>query len=309
MEDYILKTINLSKKYKDKFIVDNVSMNIKRGDIYGFIGENGAGKTSVIRLIVGLIKISSGSIILFNNEIGNNQETQLQRKRIGALIESPALYLDMTAYQNVEYIRLQRGIPGKGEVDKVLELVNLKPSKDKKVKDFSLGMKQKLGIAMALLGDPEFLILDEPINGLDPISIIEIRELLKRLNREKNITILISSHILKELNQLATTYGVISNGKLVDEFSEQELEEKCRKSLDIKVDDVNKAITIIEEKLNTCNFKVVNNNTIKLYEYIDQPGKVTKLLSMNDILINQITTNGEDLEDYYINLIGGNGNV
>ncbi|RDY25160.1 ATP-binding cassette domain-containing protein [Romboutsia weinsteinii] len=309
MEDYILRTINLSKKYKDKFIVDNVSMNIKRGDIYGFIGENGAGKTSVIRLIVGLIKISSGNMILFNDEIGNNQATQSHRKRIGSLIESPALYLDMTAYQNIEYIRIQRGIPGKNEVDKVIKLVGLESSKNKKVKTFSLGMKQRLGIAIALLGDPEFLILDEPINGLDPISIIEIRQLLKRLNQEKNITILISSHILRELNQLATTYGVISNGKLIDEFSSLELDERCRRSLDIKVDDVNKAIAVIEEKLSTRNFKVIKDDTIRLYEYIDEPGKVTKILSINEIVINQIVVAGDDLEDYYINLIGGKANV
>lgn len=307
MEEYILRTINLSKKCKDKLIVDNVNMNIKRGDIYGFIGENGAGKTSVIRLITGLIKITSGNVILFNNDSEHN--IQVQRKRIGSLIESPALYPEMTAYQNLEAIRLQRGISGKEEIDRVLGLVNLKDTANKKVKNFSLGMKQKLAIAVALLGDPEFLILDEPVNGLDPVSIIEMRELLKKLNKEKNITILISSHILKELNQLATTYGIISKGKLLEEFSAQELEERSKISLDIKVDDVNKAAIIIEEHLNTQNFKVVKDNTIKLYEYINDPGKVSKILSKNDIEIQQIMTSGNDLEDYYVNLIGGCKNV
>ncbi|MCR8745652.1 ATP-binding cassette domain-containing protein [Romboutsia lituseburensis] len=307
MEEYILRTVNLSKKYKDKLIVDNVNMNIRRGDIYGFIGENGAGKTSVIRLITGLVKITSGNIILFNSDRDENIKTQ--RKRIGSLIESPALYHEMTAYQNLEAIRLQRGISGKEEIDRVLDLVNLKNTKNKKVKNFSLGMKQKLAIAIALLGDPEFLILDEPINGLDPVSIVEIRELLKKINKEKDTTILISSHILKELNQLATTYGVISNGKLIDEFSSQDLEERCKLSLDIKVDDINRAAIIIEDQLNTNNFKVVNDNTIKLFDYINQPGKVSSVLSKNNIEIQQIMTSGEDLEDYYVNLIGGCKNV
>lgn len=307
MEEYILRTINLSKKYKDKLIIDNVNMNIRRGDIYGFIGENGAGKTSVIRLITGLVKITSGNIILFNSDREENIKTQ--RKRIGSLIESPALYPEMTAYQNLEAIRLQRGISGKQEIDRVLDLVNLKNTKNKKVKNFSLGMKQKLAIAIALLGDPEFLILDEPINGLDPVSIVEIRELLKKINKDKGTTILISSHILKELNQLATTYGVISNGKLIDEFSSQDLEQRCKLSLDIKVDDINRAVIIIEEQLNTNNFKVIKDNTIKLFDYINQPGKVSSVLAKNNIEIQQIMTNGEDLEDYYVNLIGGCKNV
>lgn len=307
MEEYILRTINLSKKYKDKLIVDNVNMNIRRGDIYGFIGENGAGKTSVIRLITGLVKITSGNIILFNSDREENIKTQ--RKRIGSLIESPALYPEMTAYQNLEAIRLQRGISGKQEIDRVLDLVNLKNTKNKKVKNFSLGMKQKLAIAIAFLGDPEFLILDEPINGLDPVSIVEIRELLKKINKDKGTTILISSHILKELNQLATTYGVISNGKLIDEFSSQDLEQRCKLSLDIKVDDINRAVIIIEEQLNTNNFKVIKDNTIKLFDYINQPGKVSSVLVKNNIEIQQIMTNGEDLEDYYVNLIGGCKNV
>lgn len=307
MEEYILRTINLSKKYKDKLIVDNVNMNIRRGDIYGFIGENGAGKTSVIRLITGLVKITSGNIILFNSDREENIKTQ--RKRIGSLIESPALYPEMTAYQNLEAIRLQRGISGKQEIDRVLDLVNLKNTKNKKVKNFSLGMKQKLAIAIALLGNPEFLILDEPINGLDPVSIVEIRELLKKINKDKDTTILISSHILKELNQLATTYGVISNGKLIDEFSSQDLEQRCKLSLDIKVDDINRAVIIIEEQLNTNNFKVIKDNTIKLFDYINQPGKVSSVLVKNNIEIQQIMTNGEDLEDYYVNLIGGCKNV
>lgn len=308
MTEYILKTINLSKRHKNKMIVDSINMNIKRGDIYGFIGENGAGKTSLLRLIAGLTKTTSGSIILFDNDDKNEVGINSQRKRIGALVESPSLYLDMTAYQNLEIIRLNRGIPGKQNIDKVLDLVNLKDTKKKKVKDFSLGMKQKLAIAIALLGDLEFLILDEPINGLDPVAIIEIRELLKRLNKEKNMTILISSHILKELNQLATTYGVISKGKLIEEFTTSELEDRCRLSLEIKIDDVNKAVTVIEKDLNSQKYKIIKNDTIKLYDFINNPSKVSTALSMNNIEIHQISTVGDDLENYYMNLIGGKTN-
>lgn len=308
MENYILKTINLTKKHKNKTIIDSVNMNIKKGEIYGFIGENGAGKTTLIRLITGLSGITSGSVILFNSDNKNEDKINKQRKRIGTLIESPSLYLDMTAKQNLEIIRLNRGIPGRENIDRVLELVNLKYIEGKKVKNFSLGMKQKLAIAIALLGEPEFLILDEPINGLDPIAIVETRELLKKLNKDRNMTILISSHILNELHQLATTYGVISNGKLIEEFTAKQLEERCKVSIEIKVDDVNKALTVIEKKLNTMNYKIVKDDIIKLYDYIDNPGEVSTILSMNDISVYQIHTVGVNLEDYYINLIGGKVN-
>lgn len=308
MENYILKTINLTKKHKNKTIIDSVNMNIKKGEIYGFIGENGAGKTTLIRLITGLSGITSGSVILFNSDNKNEDKINKQRKRIGTLIESPSLYLDMTAKQNLEIIRLNRGIPGRENIDRVLELVNLKYIEGKKVKNFSLGMKQKLAIAIALLGEPEFLILDEPINGLDPIAIVETRELLKKLNKDRNMTILISSHILNELHQLATTYGVISNGKLIEEFTAKQLEERCKVSIEIRVDDVNKALTVIEKKLNTMNYKIVKDDIIKLYDYIDNPGEVSTILSMNDISVYQIHTVGVNLEDYYINLIGGKVN-
>lgn len=307
MEEYVLRTINLCKYYRKNNIVDNVGMNIKKGEIYGFIGENGAGKTSLIRLITGLAKITKGNIILFgeDTEKGINEA----RKRIGCLIETPALYEDMTAYQNLDIIRTQKGIPGEDCINRVLNTVNLKDVEDKKVKNFSLGMKQKLGIAKALIGDPEFLILDEPTNGLDPVAIIETRELLKKLNKEKNMTILISSHILKELNELATTYGVIKNGRLIEEFTSRELDERCRLSLDIKVDDINGCIVVLEDKLKTKNFKVIEEQYIKLYDYVNEPGKVSTILAKNQIVIEQIVSSGENLEDYFMNLIGGKANV
>jgi ABC-2 type transport system ATP-binding protein len=301
--EYALKTINLSKKYKNALVVNSVDINIKQGEIYGFIGENGAGKTTVIRMITGLAAPTNGSIELFGKHTENALDNA--RKRIGALVERPALYTNMTAYENLEACRLQKGIPGSGCVEKTLKLLELYDIKNKKVKDFSLGMKQKLGIALALLGDPEFLILDEPINGLDPIVIMELRELLKKLNRERNTTILISSHILKELYEIATCYGIIHKGKLLEEITLKELNERCRRSLNIKVDDVNKAVLVLERKLNINNFKILSDGTIKLYDYVENPGIISSAICKENIIIEQIMQTGDNLEDYFRSLAAG----
>ncbi|MCR1975372.1 ATP-binding cassette domain-containing protein [Clostridium sporogenes] len=303
MSEYILKTTNLSKRYKKDFAVNNLNISIKRGEIYGFIGENGAGKTTFIRMITGLVYPTSGEIKLFSKEKGD--ELGNVRKRIGALIERPAFYPYMTAYENLEAFRIEKGIPGKECIDKTLKSVGLYGDKNKKLKNFSLGMKQKLALAIALLGDPEFLILDEPINGLDPMGIKEIRELLKNLNKEKNITMLISSHILGELYQLATCYGIIHKGKLIEQITLKELDEKCKRSLSIKVDDVNKAATILETELSTNNFKIFPDGTIKLYDYVDNPRLVSSTLTKQNIIIDQIMPNESNLEEYFINLVGG----
>ncbi|MHB9923632.1 ABC transporter family protein [Clostridium botulinum] len=303
MSEYILKTTNLSKKYKKDFVVDSVNISIKRGEIYGFIGENGAGKTTFIRMITGLVAPTNGEIKLFSKEKAD--ELGNIRKRIGALIERPAFYPYMTAYENLEAFRIEKGIPGKECIDKILKSVGLYEDRNKKLKNFSLGMKQKLALAIALLGDPEFLILDEPINGLDPMGIKEIRELLKKLNKEKNITMLISSHILGELYQLATCYGIIHKGKLMEQITLKELDEKCKRSLSIKVDDVNKAATILETELSTNNFKVLPDGTIKLYDYVDNSRLVSSTLTKQNIIIDQIMPNESNLEEYFINLVGG----
>lgn len=303
MSEYILKTTNLSKRYKKDSAVNNLNISIKRGEIYGFIGENGAGKTTFIRMITGLVYPTSGEIKLFSKEKGD--ELGNVRKRIGALIERPAFYPYMTAYENLEAFRIEKGIPGKECIDKTLKSVGLYEDRNKKLKNFSLGMKQKLALAIALLGDPEFLILDEPINGLDPMGIKEIRELLKKLNKEKNITMLISSHILGELYQLATCYGIIHKGKLMEQITLKELDEKCKRSLSIKVDDVNKAATILETELSTNNFKVLPDGTIKLYDYVDNSRLVSSTLTKANIIIDQIMPNESNLEEYFINLVGG----
>lgn len=303
MKDVILKTYNITKKYGNQIAVNNVNMTIKKGEIYGFIGQNGAGKTTLIRLITGLIHKTNGDIEL----LGESSENELNKARtvIGSLIESPAFYNNMTARENLETSRLVRNIPGKKCVDEVLELVGLKDIEKKKVKDFSLGMKQRLGIANAIMGNPRLLILDEPINGLDPMGIIEIRELLKKINKEKDMTILISSHILSELSELATTYGIISNGKLIEEITSQELKEKCRKYIDLKVDDTSRAVTILERKLGINDYKVLANKKIKVFSNLDNVGEVNSILSNSGIIVESIGVKGENLEEYFMNVIGG----
>ena len=287
MEEHVLRTISLNKKYNGKAVLKDLNMSIKRGDIYGLIGKNGAGKTTLIRLITGLANLSSGSIEIFDGD--NDKSITSERKRIGTLIEMPAFYGDMTAVDNMELVRLQKGIPGKACINEKLELVGLTNIEKKKVKDFSLGMKQKLGLAMALLGDPEFLILDEPTNGLDPMGIVYMRELLKKLNKENGVTILISSHLLSELNQLATRYGILNNGELVEQLTQKELDEKCKKALEIKTDDLKKTTWVLENILKTTNYKVLPNEVIKVYDYINESGKVSKALSQEGITIYQIS--------------------
>ncbi len=252
MYDYVLRTNDITKEYNKKVILQNVSMNIKKGEIYGLIGKNGAGKTTLMRIISRLTKQDSGNLSSF--DINNKAEINKERARMGTLIESPRIYPHMTAEENLELIRLQRGIPGKKCIKEVLGLVSLKDVGKRKCEDFSLGMKQRLGISMALLNNPEFLILDEPINGLDPIGIKQIRKLLIKLNRERGITILITSHILSELSQLVTTYGFINNGKLLQEISKDELHKKCKGYLHIKVNDVEVATDILEKELKISDY-------------------------------------------------------
>ena len=304
MEEHVLRTISLNKKYNGKAVLKDLNMSIKRGDIYGLIGKNGAGKTTLIRLITGLANLSSGSIEIFDGD--NDKSITSERKRIGTLIEMPAFYGDMTAVDNMELVRLQKGIPGKACINEKLELVGLTNIEKKKVKDFSLGMKQKLGLAMALLGDPEFPILDEPTNGLDPMGIVYMRELLKKLNKENGVTILISSHLLSELNQLATRYGILNNGELVEQLTQKELDEKCKKALEIKTDDLKKTTWVLENILKTTNYKVLPNEVIKVYDYINESGKVSKALSQEGITIYQISISGDNLENYFMSIVGGN---
>lgn len=304
MEEIVLKTYNISKKYGNQVSNDKISITIKKGEIYGLIGKNGAGKTTLFRIITGLSHKSSGNLEIF----GKSEEKDLNTARtmIGSLIESPAFYKNMTARENLEVSRLVRNIAGKECIDEVLELVGLADTNKKKVKNFSLGMRQRLGIANALLGNPKLLILDEPINGLDPMGIVEIRELLKKINKEKDVTILISSHILGELSELATNYGIINNGKLVEEISVKELKEKCRQYIEVIVDNPAKASTILEKELLITNYEVLENNRIKIFSNLDSSGLINGTLSKNKVVVQKINLKGENLEEYFINKVGGN---
>ncbi|MFQ3545727.1 ATP-binding cassette domain-containing protein [Halobacillus rhizosphaerae] len=303
MNEYVLATSQLSKEYKNVMAIHKVSVRIKKGSIYGFIGQNGAGKSTLIRLITGLAYPTTGTFELFGE---NNKRNIIEaRKRIGSMIEGPALYPQMTAAENLEAHRLLKGIPGKNCIEETLKLVDLQDTRKKKAKDFSLGMKQRLGIAIALLGDPEFLILDEPINGLDPMGVVQIRELLKKLNQEYGITILISSHILSELHLLATHYGIIHKGELLEQLSAKELHDKCQQYLHIKTDDPNKTASVIENQLLTNEFEVWPDGTIKLYAHVHEPRRVSQILTNEDLIIEEFMPMGENLETYFSKRIGG----
>lgn len=301
---YVLEAKNLTKKYKNTQALDGINIKLEKGNIYGFVGQNGAGKTTLIRLITGLSFPTSGELYLFGQT--GEKQLQEQRKRIGCMVETPALYPNMTAYQNLKIQRIQRGIPDKKVIEDTLELVGLKDTGKKKVKNFSLGMKQRLGIALALINDPEFLILDEPVNGLDPVGIVEIRELIKKLNKEKGMTILISSHILEELYQTVDHYIIISHGAILESLTQTELNEKCKKHISIKVDDVSMATAVLEEELHTNNYQIMPDKSIRLYDYIEDIKSVSVALSRNNLIITGISLAGDNLEDYFIRRIGGN---
>lgn len=292
--NYVLRTNALSKKYSDFYAVNKVSINIEQGDIYGLIGENGAGKSTLMKMIAGLIEPTEGAIELFGTALPKEE-----RYRLGCVIESPALYTELTAKQNMLIFQKAYGLTNYENIDRILDMMSLSQYKNKTVKKFSLGMKQRLAIGIALLGNPDFLILDEPINGLDPTGIQDMRNFLLELNKEKHITIMISSHILGELSKIATKYGIIKKGKLVDEITSKELAVKCQCCLKIRVSDTSKAATLIESKLGTQNYEVIDNNQLRLFEYVNDPGTVNALFVNNGITVDECTISKESLEDYF----------
>lgn len=298
MSEYVLETSELTKTYARKNAVDHINLKIRKGDIYGFIGKNGAGKTTTIKMVVGLNNPTSGKMKLFGSE--NLQEG---RKKVGTVIENPAIYPYLSARQNIEAQRIMKGVKDKSITDDLLDIVGLKDTGRKKAKNFSLGMKQRLAIALALVGDPEFLLLDEPINGLDPTGIKDIRELILKLNREAGITILISSHILGELAKIATAYGVINNGVLVEQFSAEELREKVKPCLKITVNDPERAVSVLKD-LGISDIEV-QNNSIKVYEMLDKSMEINSVLEANDIIVQFLTKENGDYENYFIKLMEG----
>ena len=301
--NYILRTTNLSKKYKDKDVITDVNMNIKKGEIYGFLGPNGAGKTTIMKMIINLVKPSVGEIEVFGEKLNNKAYETL--KRLGSIIEYPVFYDKLTGRENLELHCEYMGYYDKDAIDKVLDLLNLKGIENKQVKDFSLGMKQRLGIARAIITKPELLILDEPINGLDPIGIKEMRDTLKMLNKEYNITILISSHILGEIEQIADTIGIINDGRLIKEVSMESIREKNTEYIEILTKDCIRAAYILENDLHISNFKVIDNALIRIYDQKLSQKDISKALILNEVEIEAISRKNNTLEDYFLNLLNG----
>ncbi|MNW48115.1 Daunorubicin/doxorubicin resistance ATP-binding protein DrrA [compost metagenome] len=299
---YILKTTQLSKSYKGVEVVSNVNMSIKKGEIYGFLGPNGAGKTTIMRLITNLIKPTYGDIEIFGQKLTPSSYEQLAR--MGSIIEYPVFYDKLSARENLELHCEYMGYYNKKSIDEALELVNLKQINQAKVKDFSLGMKQRLGIARAIITKPELLILDEPINGLDPVGIKEIRDLFRMLSTEYGITILISSHILAEIEQIADTIGVINQGKLIKEVSMDEIQDKNTSYIELVVKDTKKAAFILSHKLNVNNIRVLDDHNIRIYDEIAQ-SELSKVLVINDVEIEAIHKKSSSLEDYFLSLLHG----
>ena len=307
MNEIILQTKNLTKKYGRYTVLDNVSIKLEKKHIYGFIGENGAGKSTFMKIIKGLIYPTSGTYSIMGKE--NSRDREKQRKNIGSMIEEPALYPNYTVFQNLELQRKLIGNPDKSTIDKVLDMVDLSDVKNKKARALSMGMKQRLSIAMALLGNPQILILDEPINGLDPKNIVALRNLLQKLNEEKNITVFISSHILNELYLLATDYIFIHKGKIIDVATHEELEEKCRKYICIKTDEVPKALTVLDKTMDNPEYKVVSEDTIYLYSGKDNMEEISRAFMQHEIVIKELSVMEQTLEDYFMSITGGAGNV
>ncbi|MCX4248584.1 MAG: ATP-binding cassette domain-containing protein [Bacilli bacterium] len=302
--EIILKTNNLEKKYKGFRALNNTNIHIEKGAIYGLIGKNGAGKTTLIRIICGLQEPTNGSYIIYGKS-NNSNDIISARKRMGAIIETPSIYGEMTARDNlIEQYKLV-GMPSFGGIDDLLKLVGLEDTGKKKAKNFSLGMKQRLGIAIALANNPDFLILDEPINGLDPQGIIEIRELILKLNKERRITILISSHYLDELSKIATHYGFLDNGSIIKEISSEDLMKKMEHKIELKVSNPKDFVKYFEE--NKISYEVIDNKTINVYGKYNL-SKFINELSKKNLIADDIHEQEESLENYYMNLIGGGKN-
>ena len=302
--DYVLETNALCKSYKKCKALNNLTMHIPKGSIYGLVGKNGAGKTTLIRIICGLQNPSSGTYILYGKK-NDKKGIEKARRKIGAVVETPSIYLDMTAKENLKQQYQILGLPSFDGIDDLLKLVGLENTGKKKSKNFSLGMRQRLGIAVALAGDPDFLVLDEPINGLDPQGIVEIRELILKLNKEFNITVLISSHILDELSKLATHYGFVDEGHIVKEISADALERACRKSIRIEVTDTKILALVLDDM--KMEYSIISQKQADIYSKVNVTQLVLRL-AQNNCEVKSMQERDESLEGYYINLVGGNKN-
>lgn len=294
----VLRTVGLTKRFGRASAVDHVSMTVNKGDIYGFIGKNGAGKTTFMRVVLGLSAPTEGTVELFG---GLSPEEA--GKKIGALIEAPGIFPNCTAKENMKRFAILKD-EDESKIDGLLDFVGLGDVGNKKAGKFSLGMKQRLGIAIAMLGDPELLILDEPVNGLDPTGMKEIRDLILRLNREKGITVLISSHLLDELSKIVTRYGIINNGVLVDEIDASEMKAKTGHRLIIVVDDVEKAVSLLEKEVGKDSI-VINGHAIGLSSGLDRTAELNALLVKNGVAVSSLSVKTDGLEKYFIEKVGG----
>ena len=303
MSEPIVVTRALTKKYGAAAAVEDVDLCLEKGQIYGLVGRNGAGKTTIIRMLTAQTLPTSGEIELFGETTPQGLSTA--RARIGAMVEIPSFYPYLTAAENLEYYRRQRGIPGQACVGQVLEQVGLQGAGKKKFKHFSLGMKQRLGLGLALMNHPDLLLLDEPINGLDPEGIVEFRNLLLDLNRQRETTILISSHILSELSNVATHFGFLDKGHMLEQISAQALREKCRACLQITVDDTARAALALEQRLDTRDYEVLPGNVLRLYGFLDRPQAVAAVLTEMKVALLGLENRSANLEDYFLGLIGG----
>lgn len=305
MSEILLSTRGLTKVYGHQKAVDDVSIHIPRGAIYGFIGRNGAGKTTFLKMLCGLATPTSGEMTMFGC---SGRALGKIRSRIGCLIEAPGIYPNMSAYENLMVKCKFFGIHKSGYIEELLETVGLGDTGKKKVKNFSLGMKQRLGIALALVGEPDLLLLDEPINGLDPQGIAEVRDTLQRLNEERNMTILISSHILEELSKIATIYGIIHNGSLLQEIDRQELMRRCSERMELILDHPEQVVPVLDG-LGFTSYQVVDKNHIYIYERLGESAELNMALNAAGVAVRGILVTSEELETYFLNLTGGESNV
>lgn len=296
--EYILETRGLTKIYGKKRAVSDLNLRIRKGDIYGFIGRNGAGKSTTLKMISNLAKPTQGEV-LFQGR--SRKEMNDLKGRIGCLIETPGIFPNMTAYENLKAKCIYMGVKGDDYINYLLETVSLTDTGKKTTKNFSLGMKQRLGIALALVGDPDILLLDEPINGLDPQGIAEMRELIFKLNREHNITLMVSSHILEELSKVATRYGIIHNGELIKELSHDELMEQCSECILLKTPDPKLAVPVLD-KMGFTKYTMTDSETVEIYEQPEAISEITSVLTNNGIIIGGISKKSESVEDYFLRL-------
>lgn len=300
MRETALCTRQLTKRYRNFTALDGVDMTVYRGDIYGLIGRNGAGKTTIMKLVTGLTEKSGGEFQIFGKE---GAASCREKRRIGSLIENPAFFTDMTAYQNLRYYALQKGITDRKQIDEALALVNLSEVRNKKVRKFSLGMKQRLGIALAVMDDPDLIILDEPINGLDPIGISELRDTFDKLSREKGGTLIISSHILSELYAVANRFLFLEKGRILKELTKEELDLECMRCHVVRTDDAPRTAALIEQAFGITDYKVIDNGELRIYDESINPGELNKLLIRNDVNVSGIYETGISLEDYFKSLV------